>query len=441
MARSFDHALLLPRQFLVLLIMACLCVGGEVRSVLATDPGESLPMPIDLDVAELRSMPVDRKLFALNLINTEYGVAWPTIPFTSWRNFHSVWVKLEAEKGRWNFIQLDKDIALAESKRVEVMLVLGTTPTWASMRPHEKGCCTVNAPKGNAAEAQDISDWQNYVRTVVMRYKGRVHIYELWNEPNVKRFYSGSITKLVELNEAAYKVIKAADPSATVVSSSLSPCCESLSFLDKFFSLEGGQYADVIGYHFYVAPRAPEAMIDQVKQVHALMKKYGLSKPLWNTETGWRVLNHDKNIASETWAGDPLPEALAAAYMARSYVLSWAVGVERLYWYAWGHQSMGMTEYNGRTPKLVASAYHEVQNWMLGSFIRACNNHQQKTWVCELQKQGSNSSWILWNLDGEVEYSIPHIWGVSKWRDLKGEVYSLQGRGAVTIGPSPIFLQ
>jgi len=184
-------------------------------------------------------------LFDLNVINLEWGASWPTVKFYGWRDAHSVWVKIEPQKGKWNFGQLDKDVDLAQRHKVELHLILVSTPTWASARPNEPGCCGPNAAGGTIAEPANVADWRNYVEKIATRYKGRVRCYELWNEPDVKRFYSGTPEKLVELNHAAYETLKKVDPSMTVVSSSMSGSGTSAAFLERYLAAGGGDYADV----------------------------------------------------------------------------------------------------------------------------------------------------------------------------------------------------
>jgi hypothetical protein len=92
--------------------------------------------------------------------------------------------------------------------------------------------------------------------------------------------------------------------------------------LSEFLSKGGGEYVDIIGYHFYVTPKPPETMVPLVEKVKKIMQQNGAGdKPLWDTETGWFP-------PSQFDSGE-----LAAAYLARSYLILWAEGVQRLYWY------------------------------------------------------------------------------------------------------------
>jgi hypothetical protein len=395
---------------------------------------------------------IPANLFGLNVINLEYGAAWPTIPFKGWRNTYADWSILEPNKGEWRFQKLDSDIALAQQHGIEIILILKSTPTWASARPTETGCCypLPSTTKGNIAEAKNLEDWKNYVRTVATRYKGQIHYYELWNEPNVKRFYSGTVEKLVLLNRAAYQVLKEVDPSIIIISSAMSPDGDHFRYFEDYLVQGGGNDADVIAYHFYVAPKSPEAMLPMIQQVKALMAKYRFdNKPIWNTETGWKIINRDKNINDEDWAGKALSSVDASAYIARSYILSWAAGVERLYWYAWGHRSMGLTDYDARTPKPVAIAYAEVQKWLVGAKMTSCTSDEQNTWVCELKRDGDGSNsalgnystWIVWNPDRSLSFNLPQTWGVQQARDLLGTKRSLSEANQVEISSSPILLE
>ncbi len=413
----------------VLAVMA----GGMVRDV-GAGPAPQVPLSPP-------TQPVTPALFSLNVINLEYGAGWPTVPFFGWRTGHSSWWHLEPVRGRWHFAQLDEDVALAERHGVELLLILDSTPTWASARPTEPGCCGSHAPRGKNAEAARMDDWQHYVWTVATRYKGRVHAYELWNEPN-EEFFTGTIAQLVALSRVAYQTLKQIDPSVTVVSPALTwHGGASVHYLDSYFSLGGGQYADVIGFHFYVAPRPPEAMLPRIQAVRAVMDRHGFSgTPLWNTETGWNILNHDRNATPEAFAGPSLADVDAAGFVTRAYVLSWAAGVGRLYWYTWGDQVMALNEYDGKTPKLAATAYAVAQRWLVGAAVTSCAPDAQGTWVCRLARRGG-PAWVVWNPSRTLEFSLPRAWDVRRMETVAGVATTPAPEARITIGPSPILLE
>ncbi|MCT7972271.1 GH39 family glycosyl hydrolase [Laspinema olomoucense] len=359
---------------------------------------------------------------------------WPSVPIPTWRLVAAYvdWFALEPRKGEWNFEILDKSLELAEKHQVEPLMYLGFSPRWASQRPDEPSAFG----PGKAAPPQNIEDWRNYVRTVATRYKGRIHYYELWNEPNgYKRFYTGTISEMLELCREAYQILKEVDPTITVVSPSATGDWGSspgVEWLDEFLSQGGGDYADVIGYHFYVMPGPPENMVPLIQKVKAVMAKHGQNhKPLWNTECSW--------LGDEAF----FSEDNAAAYVARSYVLNWAAGVERLYWFAWDSTSgvqIHLTRSDHETLTPAGVAYAEVQKWLVGAQMRSCEAQWDQTWICSLERDRRYRGWIVWNPQKELMLSVPEDWEIEGVRDLTGDRHT-GSIDLVKIGPTPILLE
>jgi hypothetical protein len=374
--------------------------------------------------------PIPPKFFGMHIHRAATTTPWPPTPFGSWRLWDAgvAWPALEPEKDKWNFANADKYVSMADEHHVGILLTLGLTPSWASARPEEKS----GYSPGNAAEPKNMSDWQNFVRTVAIRYKGRIHEYEIWNEPNLKDFYTGSVPELVEMARIACTTLKEIDPTNLVISPSFTDM-RGVSWLDQYLQAGGGKYADVIGYHFYVISAPPEELVPLLQQVEAVMSKHGVrNKQLWDTELGWS-------------APKPFPsEELAASYVARAYVLHWAMGVSRFYWYSWDNQkySLQMTQQDDKTLKPAAVAYSEVQKWLVGAKMLSCESNSDGTWVAELSRQGNYHGWVVWNPTRTVNFTPPSSWNVKNVRDLAGKTQPLPpARPSIAIGPSPVLLE
>ena len=54
------------------------------------------------------------------------------------------------------------------------------------------------------------------MRTVATRYQGRIHAYEIWNEPNVKKILDGQHRSACHLTREASLIIHKVDPQAIV---------------------------------------------------------------------------------------------------------------------------------------------------------------------------------------------------------------------------------
>jgi hypothetical protein len=365
--------------------------------------------------------------FGLHIHNAATKTPWPNVSVPAWRlwDSHVSWNDLEPSKGQWRFETLDRYVALAEQHNAQILLTFGYTPKWASARPEEKSA----SQPGFAAEPRNLEDWQMFVRTVTQRYKGRIQAYELWNEPSLKQFWSGNTDQMLVLTREASQIIRSVDPRAIVVSPSATGS-GGTKWLSEFLSKGGGQYVDVIGYHFYVTPNSPETMVPLIQMVQQIMADHGAAgKPLWNTESGWS-------------GPKPFPsDDLGAAYLARAYILNWAAGVQRFYWYAWdnhGWVSLQTTEVDNQTLKPAGRAYNVVQKWLTGAMMKACSEDSNHTWTCQVSHDG-NDQWILWNLDRTISFTVPPSWRAAEVFTLLDEVHPLQN-STIDIGEAPVLI-
>lgn len=371
-------------------------------------------------------------------------IAWPVVKFGSLRLWDSyvTWYDLEPEKGKWNFKRLDHFVEMAEQNKVEVLLPLGMTPKWASSRPTENSAYGL----GYAAEPANMEDWRNYVRTVAKRYKGRIHYYEIWNEPNLNIFFTGDMAKMVELTRIANEEFKKVDPGIRVVSPGVGNIGKRMQWLDDFFRLGGGAYIDIVAYHFYVPSANPEAILGLARDAHQVMKKYNLDdKPLWNTESGWWIANEDgtpDNSAYITWK--KLDHSNAGAFIARAHILAWAAGVERYYWYSWGHGMTGLIEPTTKALKQHAvSAYARTIKWLQGSVIKGCNKTAM-VWNCALVDQKGRNAWLVWTEEEKgVSWDIPTDWRITESESLDGSIKTLvmNHQTTLAINQNPLMLR
>lgn len=382
----------------------------------------------DLSIASLKppAQQIPPDFFGMHFHHVGGTTPWPEVPVAQWRlwDTHVAWPDLEPTKNHWRFQTLDAYIALANQHHVGLILPLGLSPSWASARPFEKS----TYQPGFAAEPRNIEDWRTYVRTVVRHCAGRVQAYEIWNEPNLKLFWTGTVDQMIDLTREASLIIRSVDPNAIIVSPSATQD-RGADWLAEFLRKGGGEFVDVIGYHLYVAPKPPEATVVLAATVKRIMQVSGVGdKPLWNTEAGW-------------FLPKPFPNDLAAAYLVRDYIVNWAAGVQRLYWYAWdnhGWVSLETTENDSETLKPAGQAYAVVARWLVGTRMLGCSVDEDQTWTCEFDREG-NRQRILWNVVGSREIRLPHEWRVQSKQLVTGEQGPLNG-DAVAIGTAPVLL-
>jgi len=367
--------------------------------------------------------------FGMHIHHLAYPVPtpWPVPPVPQWRLWDAnvTWADLQPARGQWRFEKLDGYVSLAEQHGTGLLLTLGGSPTWASARPQLKS----NYYPGFSAEPANIEDWRAYVRTVVTRYKGRIRAYEIWNEPNLTEYWSGSMEQMLALTREASQIVRNVDPGALVVSPSAT-AAYGVPWLAEFLKSGGGQYVDVIAFHFYVDPHTlpPEEMLPIIQRVRQVLADNGLAdKPVWNTETGW--LPPAKLDSDE----------LAAGFLARAFILSWAAGVQRFYWYAWDNQYTAIITYkeDSRSITPAGSAYGVTEQWLVGAKMASCTSTADHTWTCELRRSGKKE-WVVWNTEGNRKFEVPRAWKVAKAKRLLQSPHPLKAV-SVDIGPVPMM--
>jgi Glycosyl hydrolases family 39 len=391
-------------------LLWAICASGDTTVILAGRP-----------------TPVPASLFSLNILfHPLTKVPWPAVPFGGWRMSHVNWPDLEPQKGNWNFTLLDRYVEWGQQHHVQILMALTYTPQWASSTPDAR----TDSQPGISGVPRDMDDWRTFVRTVATRYQGRIQQYEIWNEPNRPQSWAGDVDTMIVMTREASTILKQIDPATVVVA----PAPEEekgLPWLNEFLRKGGGQYVDAISYHFYVGMNPPEALIPLIQKVEHAMKQYHLEdKPLWNTEAGW--LGPNPLTSSE----------LPAAYLARAYVLNWAAGVSRFYWFAWENHHFApieLIEKDNVTLLPAGKAYGMIEQWMVGAVVNRCAGSGDGTWICDLDRNG-NLSYIVWNTAGNKSFSIPSDWRVSQITSLSGANNESQDH-SITIGVQPVLIR
>lgn len=162
----------------------------------------------------------------------------------------------------WRDIQADADEAfdfsrvediLGEVERRGLRLVarLGGVPTWAV----RDGA----SPDAHDTPPADVSQFAAYCGALATRFKGRIHAYQLWNEPNLSREWGGfppDAADYVRLIAPCSAAIRAADPDAILISAGLSPTGNDDAsarrddlYLQDMYTAGFQQHIDVVGAH------------------------------------------------------------------------------------------------------------------------------------------------------------------------------------------------
>jgi hypothetical protein len=420
---------------IVLLVTGCVANGNNSPSN-QTSPPVSPASPPTYPTYSL-------DYFGMTSQNDMGGRPWPDVPVGVLRTFDSIWFEVEPEKGTWTFSRLDSDVALAQKSGGQIDLILSSTPTWASLQPTQPSY--PGEPLGQAAGPANIQDWITYVQTIATRYKGVVHDYECWNEPDNINSYTGTVEQLIAMCQAAHSTLKEIDPSITFSSPAFmwwfSPLVES------YFSSGGIGSFDTLNFHYSRDCSNPETLAPWVANYKALFAKYHLqSVPIWVSEFPYYVLSGPDakwpEPASAFPPGScPLDMHTSQEYVARMYIIGRTLGLYRIQWYAWADHLSAIVDDAGETDKPTTDAYRTVANWLMNTALVSSSRDAQGTWIVVIQTPGGNEEHILWN-DEEATFTtaIPSTWNVQSAQDVAGISYAISS-GNIPVSGMPVFLK
>jgi hypothetical protein len=278
----------------------------------------------------------------------------PNIAFGSFR------FAAKFTNGEWDYIDSDTKIAWAEARGAEPLMVLGVS---------------ANVPITSAA-------WTSYVTEVVTRYQGRVTYYEVWNEPEYAKYFSGTLTDLVRVtNEAATIVHRA---GALLVSPSFCGSYRCIAEVTKFLDAGGYAQVDVVAFHFYTHGLPPEAIVEDFSALKESLNRHSISVPIWDTELSWNISTQGEN-------GGFMSDDMQVSYLERAMLVHIFLGIDRLYWYRWDTTSESAIALSARGfPTPAGTAYQEMQEALIGHSV-SCGQ-TGSDWKCTTDA-GTRITW------------------------------------------------
>ncbi len=221
----------------------------------------------------------------------------------------------------------DNIVSLAEQYQVQIIARLNSPPRW-SQPPNTQSAFTPPA---------DYDDFARYAASVASRYKGRIHFYQVLNEPNLASDWGDQPINpeaYTDILCRTYRALKAVDPSIVVVSAALGPTIsitpENLSdyvFLQRLYDAGGGACFDILsvqGYGLRSGPtdrrsRATDINFNHNLWIRDLMLANGdAAKPIWISEMAWNPVPNDPGIADRESFGTVTDEQ-AANYAVEAY--------------------------------------------------------------------------------------------------------------------------
>lgn len=172
----------------------------------------------------------------------------------------SGWMRTEKEKGVYDFSWLDSIVDNLISRGMEPWLCMCYgNPLYTPIAETYFGA--VGCPPINSEEAKEA--WLRYAHATAEHFKGRIRIYEIWNEPDCSYSWKHKVGEKKEdidltVNATEYGIfakntaiaIKGADPDAKISGFALAHPA-SLKYANDALSTGLYKYIDYVSFHVY----------------------------------------------------------------------------------------------------------------------------------------------------------------------------------------------
>lgn len=262
------------------------------------------------------------------------------------------WTKVEAVQGTFDFASADAVVDAELALGIEILAILDYGhPDYAS-----------NSGGDSHYPPDDLSDYGTYVRETVNHFKDRIHVWEIWNEPNLVNFWKPNPDPIAfgELALVAIQEIQQADPNAQILLGGMLGNLDPFNYggkpwgfleavLDAHPNLLSG--IDILSIHpytwlQYVEPEIVSGIIntyqigfsEMILDCRNIAIQAGYpNMPIWVTELGWHTA-----IQAPITLG--VTEEHQAAFWVRSCVLALSLGIEKVFPYTYSDGSGDLTD-------------------------------------------------------------------------------------------------
>lgn len=226
-----------------------------------------------------------------------------------WARCGTGWMKCEPEKGRFDFAWLDRIVDSLRAQGIEPWFQLG----WG--HPEYTPCAKFDAEiaqakqtngkvygwaRGYVGEApwyhgeEAMAGWKRFVRALARHFKGRVRVWEVWNEPGAfwrednkvawrKYGVSKAARDFAAFMRETAAVVRGEIPDARM---SFDLARLSSGWVPALSKARIGEFIDIYSYHGYEP--YPEAALDSMfEQLRTLFRRPdGTPLEIWQGESG-----------------------------------------------------------------------------------------------------------------------------------------------------------
>ncbi len=420
----------------------------DERNGLCISGAKLMSIPISTVGAPTSNNSIEPRFFGvhLNKLGTHNG--WPNFNPGVERLWDSgtTWADLQPVPGPINWERnehakrLDYYVSHGRMKNpnVDFILTLAMTPNWAG-HTHVKHCNNSSYGESSCTMPASVNDWRNYVHELAIRYRGKIKIWEVWNEADYWGQWDESPRNMVELVRAAYEELKTVDSSNIVIGPNVTLL--GLGFLNDFIEAGGAKYIDGVSVHAYVG-RSPDVSLNMLRNIRELLKSRSLSLPIWNTETGVScspMLEDCRGLTSADHAILSGDIALAQGLLGNA-----ALGVTNFSYYTWEGAAkeeggLPLVQPGNVTPSTTGLLVERIRSWIDGAIVRYQPSKISNLTLISIERDGEKA-FALWSRKGNVTIQAASISGVDRYQSLTDYKEHALLKAKIDVVEEPILL-
>ncbi|MDO8307087.1 MAG: fibronectin type III domain-containing protein [Actinomycetota bacterium] len=371
--------------------------------------------------------------FSLGMAPEEAGVPGVPAGYIRLWDMGVAWRDVNPAPGVWVWTVLDQRIAQVEAAGAKVLYVAGLTPEWAASS-------TDGDPRwgvGSASMPRDLSYYKDYLNELMSRYRSRIAAVEVWNEANLRTFWTGTPVQMANLTALANNRIKANSPGTVVLAASTTtrlPASMRNFFAPYAAAMEPmGFPFDAWSIHTYPAGNAsPVERYSGITDWTSILMgavsndDRAAAKQVWDTEVNYGL------AGPGTTPHTDFDATTSGAYVARTFVDSIRAGIDATFWYLWTngpYSLLGVQMHKGTDSTI--GAYNRVREWTSGATFTGCDTSSDGAIRCFFTK-GDPFYIAMSPTVAAVAYSRGQKLTAQTW---EGAVLDTSGPVALGIGP------
>jgi hypothetical protein len=340
------------------------------------------------------------------------------------------WATVERSLGSYDFSQYDKLVDVCTEEGIRILFILDYRNR---LYGDEKSIRTERQRSGFALFAQEA----------VKRYKGRGIMWEVWNEPNIQRFWgeepnAKNYMKLLKVTCAA---IREVDKNALIIAPSTSGCDK--GYIKNCATKGLFDLVDGISVHPY-REGGPESVLKCYEDLRRMMDQFlpeGTKRPrILSSEWGWGLSYMTAEID-----GEVAPQLRQAAYLVRRFCIDAYAGIACGIHYKWRENNHGLIR-NNLSKKPSFTALKVLNEQLTGydeSITRDKIGSPDSTFVLVFQGTAGKKC-VAWRIAGTETIRIPFSGKDLKGVDFLGNTTLLKVQNntiEIEIGEKPIYIE